>query len=48
VDEHGQTFYRTGVGLISYTLHSRPMDQPAYSWLAAAAAGPDRSTSTLS
>jgi hypothetical protein len=25
--EAGQEFYRTGVGLISYTLHSRPMDQ---------------------
>jgi hypothetical protein len=31
--EKTQEFYRTGVGLISYTLHSRPMDQCAYSWL---------------
>lgn len=33
VDQEGQDHFRSAVGLMSYILHTRPMDQPAYSWL---------------
>jgi hypothetical protein len=33
VEQEEQDRYRSAVGLMTYTLHTRPMDQPAYSLL---------------
>ena len=33
VDQAGQDHFRSAVGLMSYILHTRPLDQVAYSWL---------------